>query len=76
MRIKAEVRNNGVTDSGLALVDKEGNCYHWITRHYSSPLFYMLSNEWLEVSMTVSKGWWGQNIAKNVRVTKTKEETK
>lgn len=70
MRITVEVRNGGVTESGLSLFDREENGYHWITKHYSHPLFYLLDNEWLRVRMTVTDGLWGNKIAKNVRVVK------
>lgn len=70
MRIEVEVRNGGVTESGLLLFDREGNSYHWITRHHKHPLFFTLEKEWTKVRMTVSKGDWEQNIAKNVRVVK------
>lgn len=70
MRIKKEVKNDGVTEIGLHLVDKEGESYHWITKSYGHPLFFGLKDEWFEVRMTLSKGYWGQNIVKNVRLKK------
>ncbi|AZF89350.1 hypothetical protein Goe5_c02440 [Bacillus phage vB_BthM-Goe5] len=70
MRITVEVRNGGVTESGLSLVDRDGNRYHWITRRYSSPLFYLLDNEWLKVRLTVLEDGWGIKFARNVRVVK------
>lgn len=70
MRITVDVRVIGVTESGLSLADRDGNGYHWITKHHGHPLFFALSGEWYKVRMTVTKGWWGQNIAKNVRIIK------
>lgn len=68
MRITAEMRNGGVTESGLTLFDKEGNCYHWITKHYQHPLFFALKDEYFKVRMTVTENNWGQKLVKNVRI--------
>lgn len=70
LRIEKEVRNGGITEGGLTLLDKDGEQYHWITKQYNHPLFFSLSGEWYKVTMTLSKGHWGQNIVKNVRVVK------
>lgn len=69
MRITAEVRNRNITESGIVLVDKEGNAYHWITKHYGHPLFF--TDEWIKVRMTVKDDIWGTDKdAKNVRLVK------
>lgn len=69
MRITLEVRNGGVTESGLLLIDKEGNSFHWITKQISHPLFY--TEEYMKVSMTVTDNAWGTGKnAKNVRIIK------
>lgn len=71
-RIEKEIRTGCVTESGLTLFDKEGVQYHWVTKQILHPLFTMGANEWVTVKMTISKGHWGQNIAKNVRMVKAK----
>lgn len=69
MRISAEVRNGGLTESGMVLIDKEGNSYHWITKHYGHPLFF--TDDWVMVRMTIKDDIWGTGKdAKNVRLVK------
>ena len=69
MRITVEVKNGGVTESGLLLIDREGNSYHWITKQYGHPLFF--TNDWTKVRMTVTDDVWGTGKnAKNVRLVK------
>lgn len=69
MRITLEVKNSSITENGMMLLDKEGNIYHWITKHYSHPLFF--TNEWVRVKMTILDNAWGHGkIAKNVRLIK------
>lgn len=71
-RIRKEVRYGGYTESGMTLFDREGIQYHWITKQVLHPLFTMGANEWTTVTMTISQGDWGMNIAKNVRIVKDK----
>lgn len=71
MRITTEVRKGNYTESGLILLDKEGNSFHWLTKHYSHPLFFGLDYEYFLVSMTVTDDMWGLGKnAKNVRIIK------
>lgn len=69
-RLRVRVRNAGVTESGLSLVDEKGVRYHWITRQYSHPLFYANANESFLVTFGVEVDSWGRNVAKNVRLVK------
>lgn len=64
------VQQCGVTESGLLLVDKENNFYHWITKHYGHPLFFALNDEWYKVKMTAFNKNLNQTIVKNVRIIK------
>jgi hypothetical protein len=69
MRITLEVKNKSITESGMILVDKEGNTYHWITKHYNHPLFF--TTDWVMVRMTITNDVWGNGKnAKNVRLVK------
>lgn len=73
-RVKLKVKNTGVFESGLNLVDDEGNFYVWYTRAYYSPLFYALSGEWFNVTATlyeVDFGGGTRLALKNVRVKKS-----
>lgn len=68
-RLKCEVMNVGVTESGMTLKDKEGDFYHWLTKSHSHRLFFM--KDWVWASMTLlldetEKS--GKNIVKNIRL--------
>lgn len=72
-RINAKITLIGTTESGITIKDENGNLYHWITKAYNSPIFYMLDSEWISVSMTVyNNSSCGNKIVKNVRIIKNK----
>ena len=68
-RVQLEIKNIGINESGMTLVDREGNYYVWRTKHYKSPLFYS-EGEWVKVAATISGDYFGKPILKNVRVVK------
>ena len=68
MRIEKEVRNGGVTESGLTLIDRDGKSYHWVTKHYGHRLFFLNDDEWVKVKMTIHKTIYDTKIVKNVRI--------
>lgn len=63
MRVTLEIQNKNITESGLMLIDKEGNTYHWITKQYNHPLFF--THDWVIARMTITDDVWG--TGKNVK---------
>ena len=63
-----EVKKTGITESGLSLIDRQGNSYHWVTKQYNHELYF--TDEFIKVRMTVEDGLWGNKVVRNVRIVK------
>lgn len=66
MRIEAEVKKVGTTESGMSIKDREGKYYHWITKAFNHDLWF--TDDFIKVKMTiVHEDRYGITV-KNIRV--------
>lgn len=70
LRVKLKLKNIGLFERGVSLVDDNGNYYVWYTKQWNNPLAYY-KGEWFSTSATLSEEvveGVKRNVLKNVRI--------